>query len=135
MNPRYTSDYLDIVYCPNNSYTNKLMEKAGDYFATKYRHRLSMRTIGVDSEQTLLSHIKHLVLDEKRKLRDMVAVDFGSDWEQVQLGHGDTTDSRPPGQLHYSLSITDAVYWNGDDYNNYLIQSQNRLKSFIRFPN
>ncbi|CAG2171626.1 unnamed protein product [Oppiella nova] len=41
------SDYLDIVYCPNNSYTNTLMEKVGDYLATKYRHRYCDLRLGV----------------------------------------------------------------------------------------
>ena len=37
--PTNNSDHLDIVYCPNNSYTNMLMKKASDYFTTKHWHR------------------------------------------------------------------------------------------------
>jgi len=81
------------------------------------------------------SNIRHRVQDEKHDINRIIAVDFGTNWQRGQVDSGDVNGTQPPEHLHYLLSIEGAVYMNGDDYNNYLIQSQNRMKSFIRYDN
>ncbi|CAG2169300.1 unnamed protein product [Oppiella nova] len=122
-------DYLDIVYCPNNSYTNTLMERAGDYFATKYRHRI-IRAIAVNSEQNMSSFISRQVLEEKRQIRGFIAIDFGADWHRGQV---DANGAQPPEHLHYSLSIKGAEYNNGEDYDHRLIQP--KVLVYLKYDN